>query len=203
MALRTDRLGPSASSPSSEDLSFSSVVRLTDLHKEFLRLVAQGLQSKEIAQKIGCSHRTVDTYISAVLPLFDTSDRRVAARRFLALEAAETTAARPADGAECRDTDVSQRLLSQSQGVAALPVFTDDSRRASGTGQPSRRLIHLPPLGGTPNDLTPAGKFLSGTQIGLIGAMTLMAVVAIVQGIRRSCRVSLACSPDLRPTPDC
>lgn len=183
MALRTDRLSLSAAPSSSDDLSFSSVVRLTDLHKECLRLVAQGLQSKEIAQKIGCSHRTVDTYISAVLPLFDTSDRRVAARRFLALEATERPPANPSQAGADVGTDLSQRLLSQPEAVADIGIFTDDSRRATGLVQTSRRLIHLPPLGGKPNDLTSAGKFLSGTQIGLIGSMTLMAIVAIVQGI--------------------
>lgn len=183
MALRTDRLSPSAAPSSSDDLSFPSVVRLTDLHKECLRLVAQGLQSKEIAQMIGCSHRTVDTYISAVLPLFDTSDRRVAARRFLALEAAERPPANPSQAGADVGTDLSQRLLSQPEAIADIGISTDDSRRATGLVQSFRRLIHLPPLGGTSNDLTPAGKFLSGTQVGLIGSMTLMAIVAIVQGI--------------------
>jgi len=183
MALWTDGPDPSATSSSPDDRSLSSIVRLSDLHKECLRLVAQGLQSKEIAQKVGRSHRTVDTYISAALPLFDTSDRRVAARRFLALEEAQKPLLTPSDSGKCTRADLSQRLLSQSEGVAVSPVFADDNRRAGGVVPPPRRLIHLPPLGGTPNDLTPAGKFLSGTQIGLIGAMTLMAIVAVVQGI--------------------
>lgn len=183
MASRTDRPDPPLPLLSPDDPSASSVVRLSHLHQECLRLVAQGLQSKEIAQKIGRSHRTVDTYISAALPLFDTSDRRVAARRFLALEAAQTTSSTPSDVGEATGTGLSQQLLSQPEGVAGLPFFMDDGRRASSRGTSLRRLIHLPPLGGKPNDLTPASKFLSGTQIGLIGAMTLMAIVAIVQGI--------------------
>jgi DNA-binding CsgD family transcriptional regulator len=183
MVLRTDRLSPSAASSSSDDLSFSPVTRLSDLHKECLRLVAQGLQSKEIAQKVGRSHRTVDTYISAALPLFDTSDRRVAARRFLALEAVEPAPPNPSDESANTRTDLSQRLLSQPETVADIGIFTDDSRRATGLVQSFRRLIHLPPLGGKPNDLTAAGTFFNGTQIGLIGSMTLMAIVAIVQGI--------------------
>lgn len=183
MALWTDDPHPSATSSSPDDRSLSSIVRLSDLHKECLRLVAQGLQSKEIALKVGRSHRTVDTYISAALPLFDTSDRRVAARRFLALEEAQTLSFPRPDDREYTGSELSQRLLSQSEGVAVPPVFTDEGRRANGVVPPPRRLIHLPPLGGTPNDLTPAGKFLSGTQIGLMGSMTLMAIVAVVQGI--------------------
>lgn len=159
-----------------------STERLSPVQKECLRLVAAGLQSKEIAIKLNRSHRTVDTYISAALPLFGTSDRRVAARLFLESEASRHKGQSP-DGADHRLSGISQRLRSQSDDIAQPVISPDEDGRATRRGHLFRRLFQPPPLGGQENALTPSAKFLSIAQVGLIGAMMLLAIVAIMHGL--------------------
>jgi len=54
--------------------------QLTDRERACLRLVGQGLSSKEIAVELGISHHTVDLYLKRSLKALGVASRREAAR---------------------------------------------------------------------------------------------------------------------------
>lgn len=163
------------------------VERLTALQKECLRLVAQGLRSKEIAAAVKRSHRTVDTYITSALPIFGTTDRRDAARMLVAYEASVEAQIPASEGSKPAAADVSaevsQRLLSQSETVAEPLNSVIHGLRADGEPHGLRRLFRVPPIGGVKNDLRFSDRILSIAQVAFAGAMVLLAITAIVQGI--------------------
>lgn len=166
-------------------ISKAQVEKLTAIQKQCLRLVADGLRSKEIAAQVKLSHRTVDTYITSALAIFETSDRRNLARDFVAYEAGlqlDEANADPIVPTENAAPGASQRLPSQSQGVAEAPISAIDDGEANEQAH-LLNSFKLPPIGGHINDLTVSNRVLSITRIGLAGAITLLAIVAIVQGI--------------------
>jgi len=97
------------------------------------------MSSKEIAQQLGLSHRTVDQYINQAARLLGASNRREAARMLAFLEESAL-----------------KKLQLKSQPVANPPI----SEEAEGVGQASdtgkklpRILRWVPPIGGGRHDL--------------------------------------------------
>ena len=72
----------------------STATRLTERERDVLRLIAQGLQSKQIARTLGISERTVKFHTSALLRKLDAENRAQAvahaAHRGLLDQIAET-----------------------------------------------------------------------------------------------------------------
>ena len=54
--------------------------RLTLREREVLRLIARGYQYKEIALRLGISHKTVEAHVSAVLRKLQLSNRHELSR---------------------------------------------------------------------------------------------------------------------------
>lgn len=61
-----------AAGPDTDD---PGVPRLTDRETEVLRLVAKGLSAKQIARRLGVSHRTVENHVQATLRKLQLSNR--------------------------------------------------------------------------------------------------------------------------------
>ena len=136
--------------------------RLTERQKTCLRLVAQGMSSKEIAKAIGLSPRSVDTYITDAMALLGSATRRDAARALA-------------------EQEISQQLRSQPQPVAEGGAFRDVLPRA-GWESLGKLLIPIP-VGGRSHDLTAAQKLLLAMRVGLTGVVVLLAIVTVFIGL--------------------
>jgi DNA-binding CsgD family transcriptional regulator len=137
---------------------------LTDSQIRCLRLVGQGMSSKEIALETGLSPRTVDQYVNRAASTLGASSRREAARILNLVEAAE-----------------SKKMQLQSQGVADLR--DDGSLDASGGDRvaqenAARIFSWLPPLGGKRHDLNATETIGEIVKAALIAAIAFGSIVA-------------------------
>jgi DNA-binding CsgD family transcriptional regulator len=144
--------------------TFSGAGALTDSQIRCLRLVGQGMSSKEIAIATGLSPRTVDQYVNRAALLLGASSRREAARILILAE-----------------SDESKKLQLQSQGLAELP--DEGSLSASGCDQTGRDnatgvFRWIPPLGGKRHDLKPAETLGEIVKAALIAAIAFGSIVA-------------------------
>ena len=139
---------------------------LSEKQKICLRLVGRGMSSKEIAQETGLSPQTVDTYVKAAMARLGASNRREAAR-LLAL------------------ADLSQKsgsptlAVAGSDRIAQQQVVAD--RRWDGS-------TFLPPIGGLPNDLSPAARTYAVLRVAAVAAATLIAIALLLAGALRAFR---------------
>ncbi len=65
--------------PASDDPAMAS---LSEWEEEVLRLLAEGLTDRRIAESLGISRRTVETHVSSVLRKLQAKNRAEAARRY-------------------------------------------------------------------------------------------------------------------------
>ena len=49
--------------------------RLSDLHRQVLFLLSRGLRNSEVAHQLGKSERTIKSYVSQLLLVFDVTNR--------------------------------------------------------------------------------------------------------------------------------
>lgn len=142
---------------------------LTESQKNCLRLVAQGMTSKEIAQHIGLTPSTVDTYLKIACTRLGAENRRDAARRFL-------------------EAERSQGLGSQPP---ALPEADDPPHDAGRRGEAERpngwirSAITPPPIGGSTNDLNSSDRLLAMLRAACLMAMIMSALVLFSIGVIR------------------
>ena len=142
------------------------VARLSDSQKTCLRLVGQGMSSKDIARHTGLSPATVDTYIKDAIALTGAGNRREAARIFSL-------------------NDPSQKLGPQSQQVADLASASNQSLKV-----PARWFagLGLPPIGGSEHDLSPSQKTVLALRVAVIGAAVVLALMTAIAGVLDSFR---------------
>lgn len=129
--------------------------RLSGRQRECLRLVRNGLTSKEIGRLLSLSPSTVDNHLNAAIERLGCSSRTIAAQ---ILVTAECFDGQPVAGNEIKIS----KNLSDSGDTTAHPK--------------QRRSYFLPPLGGSPNEETAARRI---THIGLIAIAATMAFAAI------------------------
>ena len=144
--------------------TFKRAEELTDSQTRCLRLVGQGMSSKEIALETGLSPRTVDQYVNRAALTLGASSRREAARILTCVESSEW-----------------KNLQLQSQGVAAGPEA--GTLAPSGGSQATRTnaagiFRWLPPLGGKRHDLNAAETLREIVKAALIAAITFGSIVA-------------------------
>lgn len=149
---------------------------LSESQKTCLRLVAEGMSSKEIAIATGLSHQTVDQYLSKATLLLGASNRREAARRFQHLDPlfsnSELKPARLAEAQNAARTEASARGMA-GQRKRIRPMGWLD------------RLSFLPPIGGQDHDFTMAQIVETAARIALLSVGTIIAVVIVLMGIMR------------------
>lgn len=135
---------------------------LPEGHKACLRLVAQGMSSKEIAKQTGLAPLTVDTYLKQAIGRLGVSNRRDAARRLLELEG-------------------SQNSVSPTPPLADIEGRPDRISRAGKRGW--RQWVRLPPVGGGLHDLTWSQKSYEVLHVAVTVAIVLLALSLAIAGL--------------------
>jgi DNA-binding CsgD family transcriptional regulator len=138
-----------------------SIQSLSESQRTCLRLVGQGMSSKEIAIETGLSPATVDTYLKAAMAKLGASNRRDAARMLSSLEQ-------------------SQQLGSPAPGLSHPGRTSHDQPVAEGVGWSS--WIAPPPIGGRRNELGAAQKTLAAFRIAGLGAIVVLAIALLMAG---------------------
>lgn len=162
-------------------MSAEEPLRLTDRQIDCLRLVGQGLSSKEIAATLGISHHTVDLHLKRAIRTLGVASRRDAARRIAVMDAdAEIVAAPPPLATESAppigDTqplDTQPDRLAEPAPIAVIMTPAEDDHR------PRMRLPFLR-QGRQYNDLGSAARL--GWIVALAFAM-LLAVANFLNGL--------------------
>ncbi len=143
----------------------SSVSGLTAVRQECLRLVGEGHSSKEIAQILGLSHRTVDQYLHEATRSLGATNRRQAAKIY-------------------KESDVAialKKLQLKPTPVVELPELSDREGAAE-TPRRSPLKLWLPPMGGPPNDLSTTAKLIAIGKTGLFTVLLMIAMVIVIKG---------------------
>lgn len=142
-----------------------NVSGLTEKQKECLRLVAQNLNTKQIARRIERSDHTVDQRIRQALRVLEVADRFEAARILADAEGRHTY----------------QPLIYQSEGVdERLETALVESAGSVDElpAQAQEAAPRIPPLGGRENDLDVDQRIKLILTIALMLGGTLAALVA-------------------------
>ncbi|WP_230482677.1 helix-turn-helix domain-containing protein [Sphingomonas sp. Leaf21] len=121
---------------------------LSERQKECLRLVGQGLRSKEIGPILGLAPGSVDTYIKAAVARLGVSDRRVAARILAEFE-------------------LSQRLGSPPEPLPPTAELAADGFQQEPQGF-WKQALTLPPIGGHSNDLSVRERLLATLRVACV-----------------------------------
>jgi DNA-binding CsgD family transcriptional regulator len=138
---------------------------LSESQKGCLRLVAQGMSSKEIAIAVKLTPQTVDTYIKTAMSRLGVSNRREAARLLT-------------------DWEASQKTGSPSQTVVETAPAVEE-RGVVGRGS-AVHLISLPPVGGRPNALSNTEKLLAALKVAVVGATAVIALALLIAGVLKT-----------------
>jgi DNA-binding CsgD family transcriptional regulator len=139
---------------------------LSEGQKTCLRLVAEGMSSKEIAQQTGLAWQTVDTYLKQAINRIGATNRREAARAL-------------------KDWELSQKSGSPSAAVADAPIGGNHSFQ---TGGGWRSWLRLPPVGGSINNLSWSQKTFAALQVAVVGAAVVIALALAVAGLLSTLR---------------
>jgi DNA-binding CsgD family transcriptional regulator len=139
-----------------------STETLSEGQKACLRLVAQGMSSKEIAKALDLTPQTVDTYLKTSMARLGASNRRDAARMLLASEA-------------------SQKLGSPSAGLADPGQGHDQLASTGTTGWLS--WVRPPPVGGGFHDLSWSQKTYQALLVAVISASIVIALALAIAGL--------------------
>lgn len=139
-----------------------STTTLSEGQKACLRLVAQGMSSKEIAKALGLTPQTVDTYLKTSMARLGVSSRREAARILVASE-------------------LSPNLGSPSAGLADAGQRTDQMATTGTTGWLS--WVRPPPVGGGFHDLNWSQKTYQALLVALISASIVIALALAIAGL--------------------
>lgn len=139
---------------------------LPEGQKACLRLVGQGMSSKEIAKALGLTPQTVDTYIKAAMSRLGASNRRDAARMLVSLEG-------------------SPNLGSPTPRLADISP-TPDQKLPTGTGW--LRWVRPPPVGGASHDLSWSQKTYQALLVAVISTSIVVALALAIAGLFRTFR---------------
>jgi DNA-binding CsgD family transcriptional regulator len=135
---------------------------LSEGQKNCLRLVGQGMSSKEIAKATGLTPQTVDTYVKAGMARLGVANRRDAARALAAFE-------------------LSQQSGSPPPALARRPAPADAHPHTGGTGW--RQWLRLPPVGGGYSDLTWTQKSYQALLVAVVAAAVVIALALALAGL--------------------
>jgi DNA-binding CsgD family transcriptional regulator len=145
--------------------------QITDSQRTCLRLVGEGMSSKEIAQRTGLSHRTVDQYINQAARALGASNRREAARILAS-----------------REETPLKKLQLKPEAIANAPVSAD----VDGVGQTRdtasqlfRLLRWIPRTGGDRHDLKPTEITNAIIRVSVVSMGAATGIIAVVYWLNR------------------
>lgn len=142
---------------------------LSAKQKECLRLVADGLTSKQIAPRVGLTHESVNTYVKTATRALGAPNRSVAARMLLEHEAVPNREFPSPPVVE----PIPERQIEPADGLPGSP------RSAS---QGPGILAFVPPLGGSDRDLTIGETLAAMLRAALFLAVIVAALLLLVVG---------------------
>ena len=135
---------------------------LSEGQKACLRLVAQGMSSKEIAKALGLTPQTVDTYVKTSMARLGASNRREAARMLLAQEASRKS----------------------GSPTAGLADAVSDAEQLASTGTTGwLSWVRPPPVGGGFHDLSWSQKTFGALQVAVISTAVVIALALAIAGL--------------------
>jgi DNA-binding CsgD family transcriptional regulator len=137
--------------------------------KECLRLVSEGLTSKQIAPKVGLTHESVNTYVKSATRLLGAPNRSVAARMLLDYEALPKWEF-PPDPVEAADQ------IGQIDGADELPRFPSPIPFLRGG------IALVPPIGGRISNLTAIEKIVAMLRAAIFMAAIIATLVLLIAG---------------------
>lgn len=170
---------------------------LTDGQKACLRLVAQGMSSKEIARELQLTPLTVDTYVKAAIARLGVANRREAARRLHEQEISQ------------KSGSPSQTLVSQPPSIKKTPQTQPGGQQRAGaaeefdavveadigdgdvnpepgtSSEPSIWSLRLPPIGGRRHDLNISQTLAQIAKVAVAAALVTSAIVTLTEGVMR------------------
>jgi DNA-binding CsgD family transcriptional regulator len=138
---------------------------LSEGQKACLRLVAQGMSSKEIAKALDLKPQTVDTYLKGSMSRLGATNRRDAARM---LAAAEET-----------------QKLGLPMPVVVTPPESPDEWAPAGSAAP-RNWARLPPVGGGVHDLNWSQKTHQALMVAVVSTAIVIALALAIAGLLKA-----------------
>lgn len=146
---------------------------LSQAQKDCLRLAYRGKSSKEIARLTGFAPSTVDTYLSKAAITLGVGSRREAARNFMEWENGQVG-------------KIGFLRFRQGEGIDKRAPSQNRSGPEAGTaggsiGRMLSKIVFLPPIGGRENDLTVSERIQAIMKIGLVSAVTLIAIALVMR----------------------
>lgn len=137
--------------------------QITESQRTCLRLVGEGMSSKEIAQKTGLSYRTVDQYINQAARTLGAANRREAARILAS-----------------HDLAALKKLQLKPEGVVNVSISSEQMGVGQGGQKPDklpRFLRWIPPIGGERHELNATGVT---RDIVFVSILTMGAATGII-----------------------
>ena len=147
-------------------------LHLTPRQRECISLVRDGLSSKEIARKLGISHRTVEAHIEAVMSALEVDSRMAAVFR---LEEIEGRALSPAPPSK-----PDRGIMLQNQDD-----LREDYLLVARQFEPteSKSFGILPPFGGETTDAPRTVRILWMARLAALAIMASCFVILFIMGL--------------------
>lgn len=147
---------------------------LSEQQKACLRLVAQGMTSKEIGKALNLSNMTVDDYILTARTRLGGVNRRQAAQMLISWESSSP---------QSLPQPVPQSLGPHPERIA--PDAGPPQTVEAGWVELIIEFIHfrLPPIGGRENDLTTSKRIVGMGYIAFVAALLMILTIVIITGV--------------------
>lgn len=153
-----------------------------------MKLVKQGLRSKEIARELGISPRTVDQHIAAAMETLGVHNRLAAVSRLRELERGEPPP-NPEPGPPAKpptlfilyDTAPAPVLSLESDPSSYVHDYVEDAQAT--TRKDAHRPSPLPPIGGTPNAAPNKVRLGWIARIAIFSVMFSCALILSILGV--------------------
>jgi DNA-binding CsgD family transcriptional regulator len=143
-------------------------LRIADLkegEKSCLRLVAQGLTSKEIAKELDLSPATVDTYLKLATAKMQGQNRRDAARIFVQFEQSQLLGSQP-----------EPLVLSPASAPSEVSTDADAPSKPQSEGW-NWRAVLPPSIGGKINDRTAPQRIGDAFKIAFWSVVAFLIII--------------------------
>ena len=148
-------------------------IAMTPRQRECIELVRAGLSSKEIARKLGISHRTVEAHVKAVMDLLEVNSRMAAV--FKLEELGKT-------GPCFKDRQPNEGIMLQGKPAVDERYLIAPRQCSEVQGYAPTDHFILPAFGGRPNTVPAATRRTWIIRIAIISTMLTSLVILFILG---------------------